>query len=334
MKKILIIGGTRFVGRNLIEQLMELGTYDITLFNRGITNPELFPSIKRIKGDRKVKEDVMQFCKMDWDCIIDISGYWPVALEQQLELQKGKVGRYIFISTSSHYQFDLENLHFIKEDEPILSCTPEQKANEAEGVYNQQKAECERVLARQKDLDYIILRPGLIIGKHDYTDRLYYWFYKVYHQKEVLVGENAMSKVSYSNVQDLAKMMIQSITIKNNFKIYNANSFTASLSEFIRLAENHLDKKVELVSASADFLEQHEVKQWQGLPLWLSKDILTIDNSRIQKDYNFKFTTIEKTTTDLIDYYSNEKKWAERILPSSLSDEKELELINALRKIF
>jgi len=58
MKKILIIGGTQFVGRNLIEHLIELGTYDITLFNRGITNPDLFPEIKKIKGDRKVKEDV------------------------------------------------------------------------------------------------------------------------------------------------------------------------------------------------------------------------------------------------------------------------------------
>jgi len=327
----LIIGGTRFVGRNLIEHLIDLGTYDITVFNRGLTNPDLFPTIKKIKGDRKVKEDVQQFCKLEWDCIIDISGYWPIALEQQLALQKGKIGRYIYISTTSHYQFDLENPHYIKEDEPILPCTPEQKANEAEGFYNQQKAECERILERQKDLDYIILRPGLIIGKHDYTDRMYYWFHKVYHQKEILVGEQAVNRVSYSDVHDLVKMMVQSITIKNNFKIYNANSFSASISEFIRLAEKHLNKKVELISASTEFLEKHQVKQWLGLPLWLNKDILTIDNSRIQKDYNFTFATIEETTIDLIDFYSNEKKWAERNLPSSLSNQKELELINTLQ---
>jgi len=94
-----------------------------------------------------------------------------------------------------------------------------------------------------------------------------------------------------------------------------------------------LIKEVELISVSANFLEKHEVKQWLGLPLWLNKDILTVDNSRIQKDYNFQFATIEETTSDLIKFYSKEKKWADRNLPSSLSDKKELELINAIKEL-
>jgi len=93
------------VGRTLLKHLIKSNKYDITLFNRGITNPELFPTIKRICGDRKNKKDLKLISSKDWDCVIDISGYWPKALEEQLILQKGRIGKYIYISTSSHYQF-------------------------------------------------------------------------------------------------------------------------------------------------------------------------------------------------------------------------------------
>lgn len=335
MKKLLIIGGTRFIGRNLIETLLQLGVYDITLFNRGITNPTLFPSVKKIKGDRFLLKDVVKFCKQDWDCIIDISGYWPVALEQQLKNQIGKVGRYIYISTSSHYQFDLTNPHLLKEEETIVPCSTVQKNSNDKSHYNQQKAECERILQQQKGLDFIILRPGLVIGKYDYTDRLYYWFYKAYQQQEILVANRGEQIISYSDVNDLVRIIVQSIDAKNSYSIYNTSSFTASIADFINLAAHHLNKEVVLISATSAFLEKNEIQQWVDLPLWVDGNFLVTDNTRLTKDYHFKSSNIEQSIVDLLAYYSTIKNWKPPILtPPPLSESKEKELITKLKNKF
>jgi len=332
MKKLLIIGGTRFIGRNLIEALILHGKYDISLFNRGITNPFLFPSLKKIKGDRFVKKDIEKFCKQDWDCIIDISGYWSVALEQQLAIQTGRIGRYIYISTSSHYQFDPSNPHLLKEDEALVPCSTAQKESKDKGDYNQQKAECERILQQQKQLDFIILRPGLVIGKYDHTDRLYYWLYKAYKQQEIVVANGGKQVISYTNVNDLVRIIVQSIDARNSFTVYNVSSFSASIADFINLAATQLKKEVQLVSASSTFLQEHKIQQWVDLPLWVDGNFLQIDNTRLTKDYNFEYSNIDNTVMDLLTYYSTIKQWEPPALsPSPLSESREIELIAELR---
>ena len=330
MKKLLIIGGTRFVGRNLIEALLENGTFDITLFNRGITNPDLFPTIKTIKGDRKIKADIEKIAAEYWDCIIDISGYWPSALEMQLPLLEGKVGKYIYISTSSHYAFDEVHPHPIKEEEALIDCTPEQKASDDKQYYNQHKAECERIIQSYTWLNAVILRPGLIIGKYDYTDRLYYWFHKVYYQQQLLVADDGKYAISFTDVNDLAKAIIQSIDVKKN-DVYNVSSFTASIADFIDIAKQRLHKNPELVSATADFLQAHDVAEWIHLPLWLNGDYLQTDSTKIKKAYNFSFSPIEETTVKLLDFYANTLQWKqpETTIPSLPAD-KEAALMDEL----
>lgn len=333
MKKILVIGGTRFVGRNLIETLIKEEAYDLTLFNRGITNPDLFPNIKKIKGDRTLREDLTQICHQDWDCVIDVSGYFPMALEEQFSLQTGKIGRYVYISTCSLYQFDAENPHLIKETEPIVSCTAEQKESSDKALYNEHKAECERILAAQDDLDYVILRPGLIIGQYDYTDRLYYWFYRAAHHHKILIGDEGKNKLSYTNVKDLVKSIVFFIENENRFKIYNVVSFTASIADFFGLIQKEMDKTFQLVSASADFLRKHHVHQWVSLPLWLETDLMTIDNSRVLNETGLMFNSIKETTQDLIHYYDKGKNWeTPNTMPPSLSFEDEEKLIQLLNK--
>ncbi len=334
MKKLLIIGGTRFVGRTLIENLILLNKYDITLFNRGVTKSDLPDSIHRIYGDRTKVKDLKLISNQDWDCVIDISGYWAQPLEEQFKLQKGKIGRYIYISTSSHYQFTPDNPHLIKEDEGIVPCNQEERLNlDLKLYYNEKKAECERIIKAQKDLDYIILRPGLIIGKYDHTDRLYYWFHKVKTYKEFLVADQGLNKISYTDVRDLSSIIIDAINIENKFKTYNCSSYEASIFDFISLSQIKLNKKPILHSATAEFLSQHNVSMWSGLPLWLSKDFLLIDNSRLKNEFNIQLKSIEETVEELIDYYSHFKKWSNpNISVEPISREYELELIDKLTK--
>ena len=101
MKKILILGGTLFVGRVVVEHLLKTTSHAITLFNRSRTRSELFPEVRRITGDRYVEEDFARVCREDWDCIIDTSGYFPDAMERELRALEGRVGRIVFISSIS-----------------------------------------------------------------------------------------------------------------------------------------------------------------------------------------------------------------------------------------
>lgn len=330
MKKILIIGGTRFVGRNLVKALLESGQYDLTLFNRGQTNAGLFPAVKRIIGDRKT-DDIRKIAQQDWDCILDISGYWPIPLDKQLDLLEGKVGRYVYVSTTSHYQMEEIPTKPLTEDHPLVACTEEEKMGETYATYNQRKAESERILQSKTWLNKIILRPGLIIGPHDHSDRLYYWFHKVMTQEAFMIPNHGKNVISYTDVNDFARMIIQSIEVDNNFDVYNATSYEASIGAFISGTMKHYGKTPKLINATPEFLEKHEVSQWRDLPLWLNGDFYVKDSSRVKADYNFVFSTPEETMPRLWDYYENTLEWrAPKPMMPALSVEKERELMGFL----
>lgn len=336
MKQILILGGTRFIGRNLVKRLIEKSDYEITLFNRGITNSNIFPEIKSMQGDRKVIENLKPILEKSWDIVIDLSGFWAGALEQQLENQKGKIGKYIYISTSSHYKFDPENPKPYDEEREIEDCSEEQKNSEDPyAFYNQNKAECERILDRQLHLDYLILRPSLVIGNYDYSDRLYYWLYKVKHQDKILVGNDGKNLISYTNLHDLVDLIMYSIEhTTTNYKIFNASSFNSSIRNIIEIAGNILDRKPELVSGDTNFLEENEIHQWTGLPLWLDDDYFRVDNSRAKAAFNYQFSDVNQTVKQLMDFYENERKWsAPKVFPqSAISSDKEQEMITKIER--
>ena len=335
MKKILIIGGTRFIGRSLVGKLIDKKQYDITLFNRGITNSKIFPEINQIKGDRKNIDDLKPILERDWDIVVDSSSYWAGAFERQMEHQKGKIGKYIFVSTSSHYELDDENHSPINEDRAIVECSDEQKESEEPyAFYNQNKAECERILARQTDLDYLILRPSLVIGKHDYSERLYYWLHKVKHQNKILVGNDGKSISSYTNVNDLVDLIMHSMEHTMNSRIYNASSFDTSIREIIEITGNILDCKPKLISGETSFLEENEVNQWTSLPLWLDGDYHRVDSSRAKKEFNYQFSNVQKSIEQVVAFYANEEKWrTPNINPTPITTEREQELILKLESV-
>ncbi|MEM5776689.1 MAG: NAD-dependent epimerase/dehydratase family protein, partial [Anaerolineaceae bacterium] len=98
--KILIIGGTRFLGRAAVDAALAAG-HEVTLFNRGISNPELYPQVEKIAGDRTVDASALK--GRTWDAVIDTSGYFPRAVRLVTEALAGSVGHYTFISTISVY---------------------------------------------------------------------------------------------------------------------------------------------------------------------------------------------------------------------------------------
>ena len=329
MNKILILGGTGFVGRILTEELLKLD-YDITLFNRGKRNPDIFAGVKRLKGDRET-DDIKQITSGDWDTVIDFSGMQPGNIEEIVKLLEGKVGRYIFISTGNVYPLDdPSKLKLpIHESTRTQPCTEEQKYDkDVLKYYGNKKAECERILLGTNWLDAIIFRPSLIYGRFDPSDRFYYWLYRIKTQDYILTPQNGKTEFTNTFSEDFARIILASIEVEKHNKVYNASTHSrVSIREFLDITSNLLHKTPRYINAPLEFLREHNVSEWMDLPMWISEIDLVLDNTKLLNDFNVKLSSFEESVDKTLSYYGtlgwNEGKYGLRI-------EREKELVNKL----
>jgi 2'-hydroxyisoflavone reductase len=327
MEKLLIIGGTQFIGRNLLLKLQESNKYDITLFNRGKTNASLFPQFKRIIGDRNT-DDISKIGQEEWDYIIDLSCYYPDSLEKILPLIKDSVKRYVFVSTCSVYDRN-ENKSSIAtlENGPLLDCSKEQETESLPAAYGNKKVACERLLAAS-GLDYISLRPSLVYGAYDHTDRLYYWLYQVKHKTPILVPDHGERLFSITYVTDLVHAIIKSLNVEVHSNIYNVISeeFT-SIKNIIATASDLLNRSPQIISATPDFLHQHQIQEWTTMPLWIDGDYFTYSDKKLITDFDISLSDWTKSIQETVDYYET-LDWSNPIY--GLPDTKRLELISLI----
>ncbi|WP_430411597.1 NAD-dependent epimerase/dehydratase family protein [Kordia sp.] len=326
MKKILILGGTQFIGRTLVAQLLKLNKFDITLFNRQKTQADLFPTVKKIKGDRETN-DIRKIEHENWDYIIDVSCYYPDSLSNVLDCIKGKLKKYILISTCSVYDDENDQTPMRTESGKILSCTKEQRVDRTNTSYGNRKAECEHILINSNQA-YTIFRPSLVYGPYDHTDRFYYWLYQVKHTKTVLLPDFGEKLFSITYVVDLVHAIIN--TVESNISgIYNVTTAVkTSIKEIVEYAEKWLHETVEKVNASPDFLYKNNVRQWADMPLWLDGDYFSYDNQQLKKDFNFELTNYEKSIKDTISYYDS-LGWKKPIY--GITEQRKQELIDTVR---
>jgi 2'-hydroxyisoflavone reductase len=323
MQKLLIIGGPNFIGRNLLEALEGNINFEITLFNRGKTNTDLFPQYKQIIGDRNT-DDIQQIANQKWDYVVDLACYYPSSLEQVMKYINKDIKKYIFISTVSAYE-PIENSTY-EETAPLLACSIEQAIEkDIMPTYGQKKAECERILMKS-GINYTILRPGLIYGAYDITDRFYYWMYQTYKRDTLLIPEQGDKLVSFTYVKDLAKAIIYALDSKNEFeKIYNTITHEMSIMEVVNHTKKALKKEINLYHAPLDFLEKEQVNYWSDLPMWLDADS-TWSGKLFAKDFGHLFTNIEQSFEETIAHYAS-KNWPE-IRLSGLKDDAYTTLLN------
>lgn len=319
MKKVLILGGTMFVGRALVELLSSIEDFDITLFNRGKSNVGLFPGIKQIHGNRET-DDVLQICNQNWDCVIDFSGYYPITFEKLLQALKGNVGRYIFISTISVYDLEKFGERTITEPDEIYSCSDAQKISKLPDAYGEKKAEMERILLSQDWLDKIILRPSFIYGRYDWTERFYYWLYRAKFCDKVLVPENFTMALTYA--EDLKNAIYRAISVTNHQTIYNTISQTGvSLRDVVSTAASILNRSVDFVDAPKDFAGNHDLHS-SPFPLFVPMN-LSIDGNKWLKDFSITQVSFRSSIENTITYHDT-IGWSAPKAGLSLEKEKEI----------
>lgn len=306
-QRLLVLGGTQFIGRKLVEQLVDDERFELTLVNRGQTNPHLFPGVKKIYGDRNSAE--FQLPKgASWDYVIDLSCYYPDSLSRVLDMLNQSVKRYIFVSTCSVYDNEADQSVMRNETAPVLKCEEQDRQDDSPHSYGKRKAECERLL-QQSGFGYTILRPALVFGPYDSTDRLYYWLHQVACENDLLMPNGGMQKFSVTYVSDLVSAMIAALNSEQVSSVFNVTTVPElTIGQLVRTTSEILGREPNLLNADSEFLHRHNVSPWTDLPLWLDCNYFTYDNSRIKEALGFQPTDFKSAIRDTITYFKT-LKW-------------------------
>jgi 2'-hydroxyisoflavone reductase len=279
--KLLILGGTRFVGRHLVTAARARG-HEVTLFNRGRHSTDAPAGVETILGDRN--RDLDKLRGRRWDALVDTCGYLPRTVKASAEILSSSVNTYVFVSSLSAYA-DFSQAG-IDESAPLATLTSEQlaKANAIDPsgqasaasygeMYGGLKALCEQELSEVLPDRVFVIRPGLIVGPHDYTDRFTYWVERVARGREVLAPGRPDHYVQFIDARDLAEWTVN-MAERKEAGVYNANGFPHELTMERLLNECKMasDSDAAFTWVSEDFLLNEKVAPWSELPLWMPEE--------------------------------------------------------------
>lgn len=297
---ILIIGGTKFLGRALVDAGLARG-HTMTLFNRGMTNPDAYPDLETIIGDRE--KDLDKLNGRSWDAVIDTCGYVPRIVKLSAEALKDKAKQYTFISTLSVYPV----VGAPKRDENADLMTLEDETVEEinNETYGGLKVLCENAVFDAFPDSTLIIRPGLIVGPYDPTNRFTYWVTRTAKGGEA-IAPPATQPVQFVDVRDLAEFTIARIEAGAT-GTYNVTGPDKRLSfgEWLSASKTALNSDVHYHHVDDDFLQKHEIGEFMELPLWMNLPIaegfmtFSIDKAL---DDGLRFRSIAETVRDTLEW--------------------------------
>lgn len=260
---VLVLGGTRFLGRALVESARARG-HRLTLLNRGLTAPGLFPDVEHLTADRG--RDLSALADRTWDVAIDVAGYDPADVRRSAEALQNSVDQYVFISTVSVYAD-----HNVPqaEDDPVHELG---EATATGDRYGARKAAAERIVLAVFPRRAFIVRPGLIVGPHDPTDRFAYWPRRVAAGGEILAPGSPLDPVQFIDVRDLSEWIISGVEQKL-VGTYNATGEPIPFNTFLQACQRTVGSDTaELTWVDSDLLRTAGVDPWMGVPLWIGEE--------------------------------------------------------------
>lgn len=260
--KILVLGGTKFVGRAFVEAALAAGN-EVTLFHRGVTNRELFPEAEHILGDRD--GDIGLLSERRWDVCVDISGYLPRLIGDSSAALRDSIERYLYVSTISVYA-DLS----VPRDENGPLATIEDEATEdiwTDGAYGALKAVGERVVTDVYGERAAIVRPGFVIGPYDHTGRFPWWVHRAARGGEMIVPASMAREFQAIDTRDLADFLL--IRARSPLTgVFNATGPVppVTMLDLVEAAASASDAELNVEVIDDAFLTAQGIEN--ELPLW------------------------------------------------------------------
>jgi 2'-hydroxyisoflavone reductase len=323
--KLLILGGTIFLGRHIVEAALARN-HEITLFNRGQHNADLFPQVEKLRGDRT--SDLSALAGRDWDAVVDTCGYVPRHVRTSVQFLADRVEHYTFISSISVYpDFSQPS---IDESAPIgvlADPTVEEVTGE---TYGPLKALCEQVAEAAMPGRVFNMRPGLIVGPYDPSDRFTYWPQRVARGGEIVAPGNPQRQVQFVDGRDLATWTIQMVE-EHKTGIYNATGPAQPLTmqNFLETCQAAIQSDATFTWVSEEFLLAQQVGPFVEMPLWVPASEAGLDQVNCAKAIydGLVFRPVTETIRDTLTWRQTRPQ--DGALRAGLAPERETRLLSA-----
>jgi nucleoside-diphosphate-sugar epimerase len=334
--RILVLGGTGFTGPFQVRYALARG-HKVTVFNRGKTHPgELPEGVEQLIGDRNGKLDALQGKK--WDVVIDNPTSVPVWVRDVAKILKGNVDRYIFISTISVYNDSSkpgidESAELAKyEGKDAMKETRDTLIASKFALYGPLKALSEKEAEKWFPGKTLIIRPGLIVGPGDETDRFSYWPVRIDRGGEVLAPGEPTDPVQFIDARDLAEWTIR-MAEQDETGIYNATGPASQLgvAEMLNGIKSALNSKATFTWVNTDFLEKEKVEPWSDMPVWVPPrgEAAGMGRISIQKALakGLTFRPLAETARETLKWFKSQSTERQAKLKAGITPERETEVL-------
>lgn len=328
--KILILGGTGLIGPYQVQYALDRG-HKVTMFNRGKTHPDWFPNVERLIGDRNTG-DVKALKGREWDVVIDNPASKPSWVRDTTEVLKNSAKQYVFISSISVYA----DTSKVGMDETTVTATTDDPDPEKDVMknYGALKRRCEETAEKAFPGRALIIRPGLIVGPGDYSDRFSYWPLRIDRGGEVMAPGDPTDPVQIIDARDLGEWCIRMVE-QGDVGIYNATGPKAQLSiaEMLYGIRAVTTSDVRFTWVDTKFLEEQKVQPWSDMPVWVppigeSAGFATCSIARaLAKGLTFR--SLADTAKATLDWYKALPPDRQAKLRSGISPQREVEVLAA-----
>jgi nucleoside-diphosphate-sugar epimerase len=303
--RVLVIGGTRFIGRAIVTRLLREG-HEVTLLNRGLSKDPFGTRVRRLVGDRRNHETVLAAAnKRDFDALIDITAYHENETANVVEAFKGRIGHLFHISTASVYLIRDEVFAPYLEDQFSGPVIPRQKGMESTWFYSHHKRCCEEVLQQawqEHRFPYTALRLPMMVGPHDYTARADAYLERLISGGPVILPEGGLNTWGFLWVDDVAEVITSNLGKKaSHGQAYNlAQREAISLRQLVETAAALIDCNPQIIDIPSAWLDAVGIGT-SFSPYSHDRDIL-LDCQRAERDLLFRptpaITWIEQLVED------------------------------------
>ncbi len=333
--RILILGGTGFTGPHQVRYALSRG-HEVTLFNRGREPDAWKGQVEELIGDRNTG-DLKALAGRDWDVCIDNPTTLPFWVRDAGKALAGKVGHYIFISTISVYASDAKGadesdpLAVYTGKDPMAETMATFAANQG-ALYGPLKAVSEAEAKRQFGAATTIIRPGLIVGPGDQTDRFTYWPVRLARGGEVMAPGDGADPVQIIDARDLAEWTIR-VAEQRTFGVFNATgpAHELTMSAMLSGVAAAIGSDAKLVWVPESFLDANKVSAWSDMPVWVPGhgDTAGFSRTSIRKALaaGLTFRPLAVTAKDTLDWFKAQPEARQAKLRAGLAPDREAQLL-------